>query len=187
MLDVIYAPVQAIHNAHKGRLLKPTIYLAIIAVINFLSGLLLTGKFVSVGQAFALAALLFLATFVLPWVIAAVLMVVLNIMDTDTIGYYEGFVCVVYGEIPKSFGLFLASLFLFIPTIGPVLAGLALACAGVLHISILIRAIKELFGTDIIHALVGLAIVIGFFATIGMLIASSTYMQAAFVLIASQL
>ncbi len=74
--------------------------------------------------------------------------------------YYEGLTAMVYPKIPVSVGLFVGSIFLNFTGVGMLLALVAGIVFMVLGVSTLYRGMKEMFGVDMIHAWIGISVLI---------------------------
>lgn len=183
MLEIIYSPINAINDVQTYT--KPLIYSIIISVIYGLFSFLFAFKFAGVTNALILGLIVVGMLFLTMWICAGILTLTINLLETDNIGYLEGLVSVVYSQVPKSLGFLGASLLLFIPVVGKYIAAVLLAAAITYSIIIFLRAIKELFGVELLTAIIGGFITGIFWVMIVAFVIQMTLLQAGFVLLAS--
>lgn len=74
--------------------------------------------------------------------------------------YFEGLTTCTLGMFPISIGFLVSVIISYIPLVGFILAFIALACFSALGIAMFYRGLKEMFGTDLITAWIGIAILV---------------------------
>ncbi|MBI4020242.1 MAG: hypothetical protein HY367_02835 [Candidatus Aenigmarchaeota archaeon] len=72
--------------------------------------------------------------------------------------YFEGLTTIAVPLKLLSIGFIISAIFSYVPIVGSVVAFIALAISGVLAYSMMLRAAKELFATDMITAFVGVTV-----------------------------
>jgi len=164
LLEVVKYPAKALAGAKKkGE--QHTIKLLLInsLLIAAAFGLFLV-RFSSLSTTFANIALIaastgFLLSIILSVFFAYILQIVVNTLGGNG-KYMDGLAAMVYSLTALALGLFVSSLLLFIPSLGPVIALLILSVTSALSMATLYRAIKELFRTDMIVAFVSVSVLI---------------------------
>lgn len=162
-IDILKDPVKAIISAKKKNqnrtwlvLIEACIFFGLASGVLFARG----GSFSDV--ALRVAAISAGSVFVTVLVISIVLGYVLKIIATNLGGsgqYYEGLTAVSYSLIPISVSVFIAALLSAIPG-GILLSSLALALGFACGVSLLYRAVKELFKTDMVVSLIAVSVLI---------------------------
>lgn len=163
---LLTAPAEAIAAAKKqasygdalGTLIVDGIVAAIAAAIfvTQLSGLMGLGAML--GQGLAMAAV---SVFVLTF-IGGLFFALLTKLVVNTLGgkgdYLHGLTTIAYTIAAPVVGLLITAIFVAVQWVGPLIGFIALSIGLALGIATLYRAIKELFATDMITALVAVGV-----------------------------
>jgi hypothetical protein len=173
MLDVLKNPVKAILDAKKKKDMKKTALVLIESAIFFAiaSGVIVA----STGLYDALLVSSVVSMFVIV-LVAGLLVGFVFYAAAITLGgkggYFEGLTAISYGLLPISVGVLVSAVLMVIPyTSG--LQLIVLAFAFVLGFSVVYRALKELYSTDMVTTLVVvsvsvLAIIMAIYASVGL-------------------
>lgn len=164
-LDIIKSPVSAIAKAKQKRDINRTIIRMLeIAAIFGIAASIITARTASYNIMFLLSS--FLSSFSMFILFTAVLGWVVKIAAVNLGGrgdFYEGFTAITYALAPFAAGLLAISLLLYLPVIGSIIAFFVVLPALAAALSILYRAIKELYRTDMLVAFVTVSITITVF------------------------
>jgi len=152
--DILINPELAIKQAKKEKCMTTT-----FVVLLFEWFLIALGLFLLLHRLNASAMLFFLG--VVGTVFAGFLVQMVFTVLGGKGGYYEGVTSVVYSLLPMSASVVLSSIFITLPVFGVLLSFVVTVLFVLLGMTILYRAVKELFSTDMITAMVGIGILVG--------------------------
>ena len=158
-LDILRSPVAAIAKAKQKRDTNRVIITLLEIAAIFAVGASLIAA--SGGFDAMVLASSFLSSFSVLVIFAAVVGLVIMIAAVNLGGkgdYYEGFTAITYALTPLAVGLLVIALLLYVPIIGDLLALLVAFPMLASALSILYRAVKELYRTDMITAFVTVSI-----------------------------
>jgi len=171
--DLFKNPVKAIDNAKKKKTMGKTIGIMIASAIVFgLSVVILLANMGIMTSIVGIGA--FIGVLLLTIVFALLFGLIIQIAAVTLGGkgtYYEGLTAITYALWPISVGFIIAVIVAMIPY-ATVISAIIFAVLFAMGLSILYRAIKELFKTDMITAFVAVSIVIlalfvGVYMTLG--------------------
>lgn len=166
--QLLSSPSNAIANAKRQKALVNSIGILVadwvlvgIAIAALLMGgaskLPLVGGVVGLAGgavAVAVAVLGFLCSLFVAWPT----FVALNLLGGKG-GYFEGLTPIAYALFVPAVGLLAASLLSFIPVIGGIAAFVVIALAVAIGLATYLRGLSELFGVNLLTALIGAAII----------------------------
>ncbi len=150
-LKILKSPVAAIAEAKKKRDINKTI----ITLLEFSAVFGLAASLITTRAAFstALFAGSFLNSMSIFVILAVFLGLVVSIAAVNLGGkgeYYEGFTAVTYAFAPLSAGLLAISVLGYLPAIGSLISFFVMFPVLAAALSVLYRAVKELYKTDMI-------------------------------------
>ena len=158
-LDVLKNPAAAIAKAKQKKDTNATIIkLFEISAIFAVAATIITAK-AAANMSLVIGALL--SSFSVFVIFAAVLGWVVRIAAVNLGGkgeYYEGFTAVTYALAPFAAGLLVISLVTYVPVIGGLLSFLVVFPMLASALSILYRAVKDLYRTDMVTSLITVSI-----------------------------
>lgn len=164
-MRIIKDPVKSIEQAKRQKQINRTVLLLLescivfgiasaLAVMRNLS-LTYSSLVMAASSGISFLGLLLIASVITAFVIEIIL---------RTLGgkgkYYEALTAVSYSLVPVSAGFLIASIMLFMPAVGSMLAFLFLLPAFALGMSLLYRSIKELFGVDTITSFLAVSVML---------------------------
>ena len=158
-LDAIRSPVSALVGAKKKDMKKTWM---VLAEGSAFFGFAAMFVFIMRNQSWLPAVASALTVFLTVFVIAIVLGYMLKIIATTLGGkggFYHGVTCIAYPLAPMGLAMLVAAVASPFPG-GVVVSSLALAIGFSMGISMLYRAVRELFAVDMVTSLVALSILI---------------------------
>lgn len=177
MMKLLYAPDEAILAAKRDRNLMKSIMILLISCALLLATLVVFFSFTKVPLEylvkleFPIAIYTFLVPFLGSLFLGFILVVAVNTLGGNG-NYFDGLTTVSYSLFPFSIGIFLSITINLLPNVLGVLIldmnitaikSLAVLAIGMFFtaesVAIVYRAIKELFNTDMVTALIGTSVV----------------------------
>jgi hypothetical protein len=166
-MEILTSPASAIARAKKeknlgrsiGILVGSAVLLAIAAAIGVGAQPIANLPGVGTGSAIGAFVVVLVGGLFLGWIVKVAM---------TTLGgrgeYFEGVTAVAYTSLPISVGIVIAAIISAVATGSAAIAGaiinfVVLAFFGVLGLAIMYRSVRELFRTDMITALIGVAVI----------------------------
>jgi hypothetical protein len=158
MKEILTNPVAAIMHAKKRKDMSETIQLLIVDWIIISVAFLLIPNLGLAAKA-AAAAFVGVVGILGTLFFGFLIQLVFNVLGGKG-RFYEGLTSAVYAKFPIAVGIFIAALFTWLPFAGLPIAVLASIIFTIIGVVAFYRSVKELFGTDIITAWIGVSILV---------------------------